>query len=118
MRLVATATAAHASTPRPMTRSELTNRLTDALQVLPTEDVAHAVKTLLEQMTEELAAGGRIEIRGFGAFSVRRRPARITRNPKTGEKVAAPEKCFPYFKPGKEMRDRVALAFQVERAAG
>ena len=66
-------------------------------------------------MMEQLAAGRRIEIRGFGSFSVRRRPARIAQNPKTGEKVVTSDKYFPYFKAGKELRGRVTLEFAAEQ---
>ena len=66
-----------------------------------------AVKTLLEQMTESLANGSRIEIRGFGSFSLHHRKPRMGRNPKTGDAVSLTEKYVPHFKPGKELRDRV-----------
>ena len=71
------------------------------------KDVEEAVKTLLEQMSESLAEGERIEIRGFGSFALHFRPPRLGRNPKTGESVALTEKYVPHFKPGKEMRERV-----------
>jgi integration host factor subunit beta len=71
------------------------------------EDIGAAVKTMLDQMTETLSAGGRIEIRGFGSFSLHHRPPRMGRNPKTGEAVAVKARCLLHFKPGKELRDRV-----------
>ena len=70
-------------------------------------DVELSVKELLEQISQELARGERIEIRGFGSFSLHYRPPRIGRNPKTGESVALPGKYVPHFKPGKELRERV-----------
>ena len=66
-----------------------------------------AVKTMIEQMSQALADGERIEIRGFGSFSLHYRPSRVGRNPKTGEPVELPPKCVPHFKPGKELRERV-----------
>jgi integration host factor subunit beta len=90
-----------------MTRTELIDRLADGQPHLNQEDVELAVKTMLDQMSDTLAHGERIEIRGFGAFSLRRRASRVGRNPKTGAPVALPERHVPYFKPGKELRERV-----------
>ncbi|ABI56286.1 integration host factor subunit beta [Alkalilimnicola ehrlichii MLHE-1] len=90
-----------------MTKSELIEVIAGKQQHLAHKDVELAVKTLLEQMSETLASGERIEIRGFGSFSLHHRPPRIGRNPKTGEPVALPGKYVPHFKPGKELRDRV-----------
>ncbi len=90
-----------------MTKSELIELIAEKQQHLPQRDVELAVKTLLEQMSEALASGERIEIRGFGSFSLHHRPPRIGRNPKTGEAVSLPGKHVPHFKPGKEMRERV-----------
>lgn len=90
-----------------MTKSELIELIAGKQQHLPQRDVELAVKTLLEQMSEALASGERIEIRGFGSFSLHHRPPRIGRNPKTGEAVSLPGKHVPHFKPGKEMRERV-----------
>jgi integration host factor subunit beta len=90
-----------------MTRTELIERLTQAQRHLNHEDVAFAVKILLEQMREALAQGERIEIRGFGSFSVRRHRSRVGRNPKTGAPVSVPDRHVPHFKPGKELRERV-----------
>ncbi|MDR9406213.1 MAG: integration host factor subunit beta [Spiribacter sp.] len=90
-----------------MTKSELIERIADSEQHLAQRDVEIAVKTLIEQMSEALAGGERIEIRGFGSFSLHHRPPRIGRNPKTGEPVSLPGKHVPHFKPGKQMRERV-----------
>ena len=90
-----------------MTKSELIEAMFARQQHLGASDVELAVKNLLEQMTNALAAGERIEIRGFGSFSLHYRPARMGRNPKTGEAVALPGKHVPHFKPGKELRERV-----------
>lgn len=90
-----------------MTKSELIEALAAKQVHLRTDDVDMAVKTLLEQMSATLAAGERIEIRGFGSFSLHYRPARIGRNPKTGESLALPGKHVPHFKPGKELREQV-----------
>lgn len=90
-----------------MTKSELIERLVQRHTHLSQKDVELAVKLLLEEVSRTLSSGGRIEIRGFGSFSVHHRPARMGRNPKTGESVQIPEKYVPHFKPGKEMRERV-----------
>ncbi len=90
-----------------MTKSELIELIASKQQHLAQRDVELAVKTLLEQMSESLAGGERIEIRGFGSFSLHHRPPRIGRNPKTGEPVSLPGKYVPHFKPGKAMRERV-----------
>ncbi|MFA5684243.1 MAG: integration host factor subunit beta [Lysobacteraceae bacterium] len=93
-----------------MTKSELIEALTQRQSHLKADDVDMAVKTLLDQMADSLAAGERIEIRGFGSFSLHFRPPRMGRNPKTGESVALPGKYVPHFKPGKELRERVNQA--------
>ncbi len=90
-----------------MTKSELIDVLTKQQKHLVLKDVELAVKCIVEQMNQALAAGERIEIRGFGSFSLRVRAPRIGRNPKTGESVALAKKHVPHFKPGKELRDRV-----------
>jgi integration host factor subunit beta len=90
-----------------MTKSELIAQLSAQQPQLQPRDVELAVKELLEQMSSALAAGERIEVRGFGSFSLHYRPPRVGRNPKTGEAVQVPDKFVPHFKPGKEMRDRV-----------
>jgi integration host factor subunit beta len=90
-----------------MTKSELIEVLSSRQQHLAGNDVELAVKSMLEQMTHALADGDRIEIRGFGSFSLHFRPPRMGRNPKTGDAVALPGKHVPHFKPGKELRERV-----------
>lgn len=90
-----------------VTKSELIERIAQRQSQLNAKDVELAVKTILEHMAKTLAGGQRIEIRGFGSFSLHHRPARVGRNPKTGEPVSLPGKYVPHFKPGKELRDRV-----------
>ena len=90
-----------------MTKSELIELLARKQKHLPTKDVELAVKHLLELMSNALASGERIEIRGFGSFSLHFRPPRQGRNPKTGEAVALAGKFVPHFKPGKDLRERV-----------
>ena len=90
-----------------MTKSELIERIVDQQGQLSPKDVELAIKTMLEQMSQALATGERIEIRGFGSFSLHFRAPRVGRNPKTGESVCLDGKYVPYFKPGKELRDRV-----------
>jgi len=90
-----------------MTKSELINQLVKRFPRLPVRDTDFAVKSILDAMAQSLADGQRIEIRGFGSFSLTKRPARLGRNPKSGEKVMVPEKRVPHFKPGKELRERV-----------
>jgi integration host factor subunit beta len=90
-----------------MTKSELIEILSRKQKHLPAKDVELAVKHLLDLMGDALATGQRIEIRGFGSFSLHYRPPRMGRNPKTGEAVALAGKYVPHFKPGKDLRDRV-----------
>ncbi|KKB62451.1 integration host factor subunit beta [Robbsia andropogonis] len=90
-----------------MTRSELVIQLASRFPQLVVKDADFAVKTMLDAMSDALASGHRIEIRGFGSFALNRRPSREGRNPKSGEKVLVPEKFVPHFKPGKELRERV-----------
>ncbi len=90
-----------------MTKSELIASLAARYPQLVAKDAELAVKTILEAMAESLAQGQRIEIRGFGSFSLNYRPPRTGRNPKTGAKVSVPEKQVPHFKAGKELRERV-----------
>ena len=90
-----------------MTKSELIDRITDKQSQLSSKDVELTVKAILEYMSQALSEGGRIEIRGFGSFSLHYRVPRIGRNPKTGAPVALSGKYVPHFKPGKELRDRV-----------
>ncbi len=93
-----------------MTKSELIARLATRFPQLVAKDADYAVKTLLDAMAQALAEGQRIEIRGFGSFSLSRRPPRIGRNPKSGEQVMVPAKQVPHFKAGKELRERVDAA--------
>lgn len=90
-----------------MTKSELIESMVLKQTQLTNKDVDSAVKTLLEHMSQALESGERIEIRGFGSFSLHYRPPRMGRNPKTGDPVSLPSKHVPHFKPGKELRDRV-----------
>ncbi len=90
-----------------MIKSELIDKLAEANPHLYHRDVERVVNTILDGITDALAAGDRVELRGFGAFSVRCRPARVGRNPRTGESVAVKEKHVPFFKTGKELRERV-----------
>ena len=80
------------------------------------KDIELAVKTMIEQMTQSLSTGNRIEIRGFGSFSLHFRPPRMGRNPKTGDPVPLSGKHVPHFKPGKELRERVNAAMHKEMA--
>lgn len=93
-----------------MTKSELIERLSARHPQLQATDGELAVKTLLDMMVKTLMLGRRIEIRGFGSFSLSWRPPRLGRNPKTGEKVSVAGKFVPHFKAGKELRDRVDIA--------
>ena len=95
-----------------MTKSELIDALAKKQPHLALKDVELAVKCIIEKMNQALSSGARIEIRGFGSFSLHKRPPRMGRNPKTGESVALAEKYVPHFKPGKELRDRVDTASQ------
>lgn len=90
-----------------MTKSELIDAIDNKQSLLMYKDVDAAVKTMLDHMSESLSNGHRIEIRGFGSFSLHYRPARVGRNPKTGEAVQLSGKYVPHFKPGKELRQRV-----------
>ena len=90
-----------------MTKSDLIERLTSKHSQLSIKDVEDSVKETLQLMTDSLAQGERIEVRGFGSFSLHYRAPRIGRNPKTGDKVELGGKHVPHFKPGKELRERV-----------
>lgn len=90
-----------------MTKSELIERIAAQQKQLSPKDVELAIKMVLENMASSLSEGGRIEIRGFGSFSLHYREPRRGRNPKTGDAVDLMGKYVPYFKPGKELRDRV-----------
>ena len=91
-----------------MTKSELIELLARRQPHLKADDVDMAVRPLLQMMGGALSEGDRIEVRGFGSFSLHYRPPRTGRNPKTGDTVALPGKHVPHFKPGKELRERVA----------
>ena len=90
-----------------MTKSDLIKRLADANPHLYLRDIERIVSTVFEQISDALARGDRVELRGFGAFSVRERSERVGRNPRTGDEVAVPNKIVPYFKTGKELRERL-----------
>ena len=90
-----------------ITRSELIEALVEKQPHLAHRDVELAVKTVLERMSHAAEQGERIEIRGFGSFSLHYRPKRVARNPKTGDAVVVPDKFSPHFKPGKELKERV-----------
>jgi integration host factor subunit beta len=93
-----------------MTRSDLVELLAERFSQLTQRDVDMAVKTMLDAMSDALVHGHRIEIRGFGSFSINRRPPRMGRNPRTGEDVPIPERRVPHFKPGKALREAVGAA--------
>ena len=99
-----------------MTKSELIEILSQRQAHLKSDDVDLSVKALLEMMGGALSAGDRIEIRGFGSFSLHYRPPRLGRNPKTGDSVALPAKHVPHFKPGKELRERVSGVVPLDEA--
>ena len=90
-----------------MTRSDLVEELAARFAQLTHRDAEFAVKTILDAMSDAMVRGHRIEIRGFGSFSINRRPPRLGRNPRSGEKVTIPEKLVPHFKPGKALREAV-----------
>jgi len=90
-----------------MIKSELVQNIAERNPHLYQRDVEHIVNAVLEEIVSALSRGDRVELRGFGAFSVKNRPARIGRNPRTGEKVEVDEKFVPFFKTGKEMRERM-----------
>jgi integration host factor subunit beta len=92
-----------------MIRSELVKLLSDANPGLSARDIDLIVATLFDTIVKKLADGGRVELRGFGAFSTRLRSGRAGRNPRTGESVSVSEKRVPFFKPGKEIRERLNL---------
>lgn len=90
-----------------MIRSELVQKIANENTDLRLEEVEKIVDTFFDAIVEQLAEGGRVELRGFGAFSTRSRESRTGRNPRTGESVSVDAKHVPYFKPGKEMRERL-----------
>ena len=90
-----------------MIKSELVEKLAAENPHLFQRDIENIVNAILDEIGDAMARGDRVELRGFGAFSVKNRPARIGRNPRTGEQVKVTEKVVPYFKTGKEMRERL-----------
>lgn len=90
-----------------MIRSELIQMIADENPHLYQRDVEKIVNTIFDEIIEAMARGDRVELRGFGAFSVKKRDARIGRNPRTGDAVEVEEKCVPFFKTGKLLRDRL-----------
>ena len=95
-----------------MTKSELIAALADKQNQLPYKDIELSVKSIIDQLSEAMIEGKRIEVRGFGSFSLHYRAARTGRNPKTGESVSLASKYVPHFKPGKELRDMVNESMQ------
>src|SRR5262249_52182408 len=93
--------------PRAMIKSELVQAIARQNPHLYQRDVEHIINAILDSITEALARGDRVELRGFGAFSVKNRPARVGRNPRTGTPVEVTEKFVPFFKTGKERRERL-----------
>ncbi|MCC7428027.1 MAG: integration host factor subunit beta [Alphaproteobacteria bacterium] len=100
-----------------MTKSELIAHLSAQNPHLLHRDVELIVSTIFEEITAALARGDRVELRGFGAFSIKRRDARHGRNPRTGESVEVPQKTVPFFKAGKELRDRINRPHRAALAA-
>ena len=92
-----------------MIRSELVQKLCLDFPDLTQREIESVVSAFFDSITDQLAQGGRVELRGFGAFSTRKRDSRVGRNPRTGESVQVNAKRVPYFKPGKEMRERLNL---------
>jgi len=90
-----------------MTKSELIARLAQANPHLYQRDVERIVTTIFDEISQALAGGDRVELRGFGAFSVKKRGSRIGRNPRTGEAVSVEQKFVPYFKTGKQLREKL-----------
>ena len=90
-----------------MTKSDLILKLTEKYYYLFQKDIYKIIHVFFDSISEALENGDRVELRGFGAFGVKKRKARIGRNPKSGEPVAIPEKNIPFFKMGKKMRERI-----------
>lgn len=90
-----------------MIRSELIRMIQEENPTLSVEDIQRVIETIFDEIVDAMACGERVELRGFGAFSVRKRPARLGRNPRTGKTVHVPEKFVPVFKAGKRMRKRI-----------
>ncbi|MCS6997320.1 MAG: integration host factor subunit beta [Casimicrobiaceae bacterium] len=95
-----------------MTRSELVARLAQRFPQLTAQDAEFAVRLMLDAIGDALAEGLRVEVRGFGSFSLSFRPSRIGRNPKSGVSVFVPERYIPHFKAGKELRERVDASYR------
>ncbi|MFM8499023.1 MAG: integration host factor subunit beta [Chakrabartia sp.] len=93
-----------------MIRSELVSKLAEENPDLSAREVDMIVTLFFDEIVDQLMSGGRVELRGFGAFSTRGRDARVGRNPRTGQSVNIPSKKVPYFKPGKEMRQRLNVS--------
>jgi integration host factor subunit beta len=93
-----------------MIKSELIAKLATEHPHLTHRDVERVVNVILDKMVDALEGNGRVELRGFGAFSVRSRPARAGRNPRTGDQVSVPAKSVPFFKSGKELRERLNVS--------
>jgi len=93
-----------------MTKSELIQKLAEANPHLYLRDVERIVTTIFDEITDALANGDRVELRGFGAFSVKERGSRTGRNPRTGDSVDVPAKFIPYFKTGKQLREKLNTA--------
>ncbi len=94
-----------------ITKSVIIERIAERYPTLPPKDVELAVKAIFNRMSRQLVGGGRVELRGFGSFSLHKRKARIGRNPKTGDSVVLDSKAVPHFKPGKELREAVNKEF-------
>ena len=92
-----------------MIKSELVQKIAEKNPHLYQRDIEKIVNAILDEVTNALASGNRVELRGFGAFSVKRRDARLGRNPRTGAHVDVNEKAVPFFKTGKEMRERLNI---------
>jgi integration host factor subunit beta len=101
-----------------MTRSDLVEELAARFSQLTHRDAEYAVKTILDAMSEALVRGHRIEIRGFGSFSINRRPPRMGRNPRSAKACTFPEKRVPHFKPGKALRERWTKRTKEMESAG
>jgi integration host factor subunit beta len=101
-----------------MTKSDLIERVADRVPHISKKDTELVVNTIFDSMTEALRGSDRIEIRGFGSFQVKIREAREGRNPKTGEEVKIPAKRTPFFKVGKELKERIDAAWRAERTGG
>ena len=101
-----------------MIKSELVQKLADENPNLFHRDIERIVSIVFDEITDALARGDRVELRGFGAFSVKHRPARVGRNPRSGEAVQIEEKWSPFFKSGKELRDRLNREGRFTNGAG